>query len=588
MKVPGGTILAFLVALGLLLPSAGIADQPAIKTFWTTGGVGNPWGTAVDGSGNVWFAEPGCDFAPTCPADAPAGQIGKLDPASGATSYYTLPSIPGNQPIFIAFDGSGDLWFTTPGNDMIGEFSPSTGTFLGQWPVTAGSGPWDLVFANGQLWYTEHLASAVGTFDPGSKSHQDFQTPSANSNPYGIAASGARIWFTENNSSVDRVALLDTTQANSISEYPIVLPLNGTPHMITIDANGHPWWTEGWSNTIATLDPAAATAGNCGRDSGICNGIQRVQLPASGTCGGEAHASGIAFDAAVNRLWVDNSLTAQVGSFTPSTGTFAMNTLDNCSAHPHDGLSVDAAGNVWFAEEFVNAIGELVMPAGRPPATGVPPTAPGSVPQSATSTPSPINTAAPTIRGNPRQSRILTARNGSWVNAPTRFSYRWQRCRSRCVNVAGATGRSYRLAASDVDAKMRVIVTAGNSGGTGQATSRGRGPVGPSVKRVKHALTQLLASSTKRRAVTTLLAKGAYRRSFHAPSGGDLKVSWRAKSSVIAAAHAHFARAGAVDVTTRLTRTAKRLLRPGNRLVAKASFTPRGEPAVTQYAVTKS
>src|SRR6476661_4408963 len=118
MTLRGGTILALLVALGLLLPGVGIAEQPAIKTFWTTNGVGYPWGTAVDGSGNVWFAEPGCDFGPRCPANAPAGQIGKLDPAAGATSYYTLPNIPGNQPIFIAFDGSGDLWFTTPGNDM--------------------------------------------------------------------------------------------------------------------------------------------------------------------------------------------------------------------------------------------------------------------------------------------------------------------------------------------------------------------------------------------------------------------------------------------------------------------------------------
>ena len=590
MKALGAATLAVLVALGLLLPSDGKADQPTIKTFWTTDGVGNPWGTAVDGSGKVWFAEPGCDFAPTCPADAPAGQIGKLDPASGATSYYTLPNIPGNQPIFLAFDDSGKLWFTTPGNDMIGEFSPSTGTFLGQWPVTPGSGPWDLVFANGQLWYTEHLASAVGVFDPGSKAHQDFQTPSASSNPYGIAASGGRIWFTENNGSVDRIAAIDTDHGNAISEYAIVLPLDGTPHMITVDSNGHPWWTEGWSNTIATLDPGAATPGSCGLDEGTCKGVQRYDLPASAACGGEAHASGIAFDARANRLWLDNSLTSQVGSFTPSTSSFAMNKLSSCSAHPHDGLSLDAAGNVWFAEEFINAIGELVAPSAPPPPAGSsPPSAPGGVlPAGSTSTPSPANTSAPTIRGDPRQSRTLTARTGSWTNAPTRFSYSWQRCRRRCVKIARATGRSYRLAASDVDAKMRVIVTAGNSGGTGQATSRGRGPVGPSMKRVKQALGQLLASSTKRRTVETLLEKGGYRGSFHAPSGGDLMVTWRAKSSVIARAHVHFPRAGAGNVTTRLTRTAKRLLKPGNRLIARVSFAASGEPAVTQYAITKS
>src|SRR5919109_1469124 len=310
------------------------ADQPVIRTFPLTGGVGDPWGTATDGSGNIWFAEPGCDFAPSCNATTPPGQIGKLDPSSGAVKYYRLPSISGNQPIFLAFDGSGDLWFTTPNNSMIGEFRPSTESFIGQWSVTAGSGPWDLTFANG------------------------------------------RIWFTENNSSVDRVAVLDTGNGNAISEYPIVRPLSGTPHLIAMDTNGRPWWTEGFSNAIATLDPSAATTGSCGTTSGNCAGIQRFQLPPSNTCGGSAHTSGIAFQAAANLVWLDNSLTAQVGSFTPSTGGFNMHTLGDCGAHPHDGLSLDASGNVWFDEEFANAIGELVSATGS--ATGSAPSNSGS------------------------------------------------------------------------------------------------------------------------------------------------------------------------------------------------------------------
>ena len=336
------------------------SSTATINTFWVTQGVGEPWGTAVDGSGNIWFAEPGCDFAPTCAANTPPGQIGEITASSHAVVFYTLPNIPGNQPIFPAFDGSGKLWFTTPNNSMIGELNPSTGTFIGQWPVAAGSGPWDLTFAGGSIWYTEHLGSAVGSFDPATHAHRDFQTPSANSQPYGIAANGGQIWFTENNSNVDRVAVLNTKN-NAISEYPIVLPTSGTPHLIAIDPNGHPWWTEGWSNTIATLNPAAATPGQCGVSSGPCNGIQRFALPAPSSCAGSGtHTSGIAFRSSANLVWLDNSLTAQVGSFDPSTGIFALNTLSNCNAHPHDGLSLDAAGNVWFDEEFGNAIGELV------------------------------------------------------------------------------------------------------------------------------------------------------------------------------------------------------------------------------------
>jgi streptogramin lyase len=576
-------------------PALPLAQQPIIGTFGITDGVGDPWGTAIDSSGNVWFAEPGCDFQPTCASDTPPGQIGELDPSSGVFTHYTLPGIPGNQPIFLGFDGSGDLWFTTPNNSMIGDFSPSTGTFIGQWPVTDGSGPWDLTFAKGQIWYTEHFGSAIGAFDPTTHSHQDFPTPSADSNPYGIAASGGLIWFTENNSSVDRVARLDTTQNDAISEYPIVQPVSGTPHLIVVDASGHPWWTEGWSNTIATLDPESATPGSCGVTTGTCVGVQRFPLPASTTCGNAVHASGIAFDDAANRIWLDNSLTAQVGSFTPSTGTFEMNTLSDCNAHPHDGLTLDPAGTVWFTEEFANAIGKLT-PAGGPVAGAPPPpptstsptTASDSTPARQTSTVSelpPANTVAPTIIGSPRQSRTLTARKGSWTNEPTDFGYAWQRCDPACANIAGATNGSYTLAARDVDAKVRVIVTARNAGGSARAESRPLGPIGPSRQRVKAALSRLLAASTKGWTITRLLDRGGYRGSFRAPSRGTLKVSWYGvpRRVPMATAHRRISRAGAAAVTIRLTRIGKRVLKRASRvrLAATVVFIPSSGAAVS-------
>jgi streptogramin lyase len=53
-------------------------------------------------------------------------------------------------------------------------------------------------------------------------------------------------------------------------------------------------------------------------------------------------------------------LTAQVGAFNPTRAHFNLTTLSNCNAHPHDGLSLNGAGDVWFDEEFGNAIGELI------------------------------------------------------------------------------------------------------------------------------------------------------------------------------------------------------------------------------------
>jgi hypothetical protein len=37
-----------------------------------------------------------------------------------------------------------------------------------------------------------------------------------------------------------------------------------------------------------------------------------------------------------------------------------MYTLNDCDAHPHDGLTVGFPNNVWFDEEFESAIGELI------------------------------------------------------------------------------------------------------------------------------------------------------------------------------------------------------------------------------------
>jgi streptogramin lyase len=334
------------------------ARGPAVKTFRLPR-VGDPWDTAIDRAGSIWFTEPSCDISPACPAGTPPGRIGELRPSSGRVRFYRLPKIPGNQPAFLVFDGFRHLWFTTPNNSRIGEFDTARRRFIGQWRVARGSGPWDLTVARGKLWYTDHWGSAVSAFNVSTHTHHDFRTPSANANPYGIAADGGRVWFTENNSVVDRIAAIDTSSGR-ISEYPIELPPNGTPHMITIGPRGDPWWTEGFSDTIATLDPAVATPGRCGVPAGLCNGVRRFLVPSSSTCGPLRHVSSIIFQPSRRRFWLSDSLSAEVGSFDPADGRFAMVRLRNCLAHPHDGLSVSGDGHVWFAEEFGNAIGELI------------------------------------------------------------------------------------------------------------------------------------------------------------------------------------------------------------------------------------
>jgi hypothetical protein len=88
----------------------------------------------------------------------------------------------------------------------------------------------------------------------------------------------------------------------------------------------------------------------------------------------------------------------------------------------------------------------------------------------ATFTPGPpVNTARPTITGEPRAGSPLTGGAGSWENAVS-FAFRWLRCSgSTCSPIAGATGATYTPSTADEGQQLRLDVTA--TGGGGEATA---------------------------------------------------------------------------------------------------------------------
>ena len=320
---------------------------------WATPG-NNPWGTAFDAGGRVWVALPGCDPSPSCASSTPPGKLARFDPAVNAWSnVVTLPAGFG-QPLFVAVDSSGNVWFTMPVTNTIGRFDPSTST-VAQWsvPTTAG-GPWDLAIdGNGIVWFTEHYVNKIGSFDPTSQTFSEVSTPATNSNPYGITVDAANnIWFTENN---DAVALIgEYTKDRVLNEYKIrntsTAGTGLTPHMITIDHLGNVWWSEGWVHGVGTLNVAAA-------QTGTNNGVtEYFYSPTCGGCG--SHTSGIAADSH-GLIWVSDSLQNTIGSIPVGGGTFTFD--DSPSGHPHDGLNVDSRDRIWFDEEFANKLAEGIQ-----------------------------------------------------------------------------------------------------------------------------------------------------------------------------------------------------------------------------------
>ena len=88
--------------------------------------------------------------------------------------------------------------------------------------------------------------------------------------------------------------------------------------------------------------------------------------------------------------------------------------------------------------------------------------------------PAPVNATPPAITGIAGTGQTLTASNGVWNNAPSAFAFQWQLCDedgTNCADIPGATGTTYVPSLADQGHSVRVVVTASNLGGTGDATS---------------------------------------------------------------------------------------------------------------------
>lgn len=85
----------------------------------------------------------------------------------------------------------------------------------------------------------------------------------------------------------------------------------------------------------------------------------------------------------------------------------------------------------------------------------------------------PVNTTVPTISGTTKEGKTLKVKEGSWNGeTPIAYTYEWERCyESVCKTVAGAKTKEYALTSHDVGYKLRVLVAAKNSAGSGEALS---------------------------------------------------------------------------------------------------------------------
>jgi hypothetical protein len=229
----------------------------------------------------------------------------------------------------------------------------------------------------------------------------------------------------------------------------------------------------------------------------------------------------------------------------------------------------------------------------------------------------PVSTAAPMISGAAIGGQTLTASHGSWTNSPTGYSDQWQDCDTAgnaCSAIAGATGLSYTLKASDAGHTIRLLETASNSAGAGQPVSSAQtavvtpaptnaspppgsacsnvtGLVAASAAKIKAGLRRQIAPTGAAARIAALRKHRRYLLTFSSICAGKLAVSWtyvpkrhgtsKAKPVTVATGTASFSKPQKRKLTIKLTsRGVKLLHRSTLSLVARGSFTPTGNPAV--------
>lgn len=69
------------------------------------------------------------------------------------------------------------------------------------------------------------------------------------------------------------------------------------------------------------------------------------------------------------------------------------------------------------------------------------------------------------INGTTTQGQTLSTSNGTRSGSPTGYSYQWKDCDSsgnNCINISGATSRSYTLASGDGNRQLWSNLLAGD------------------------------------------------------------------------------------------------------------------------------
>ncbi len=289
------------------------APAEARMTTYAVPAGSRPHDVAPAADGSVWYTAQG------------TGELGRLDPATGATTHTKLGS--GSAPHGVIVGPDGAAWVTDSGLNAIIRVDGPTRE-VRRFPLPAGTRNVNLntaVFGrDGTLWFTGQ-AGFYGRLDTASGRVEVFDAPRG-PGPYGITVTpGGEVFYASLAGS--HVARIDTATGEAT---PIDPPTTRQgARRVWSDSAGKIWVSEWNAGQVAVLDPADG-------------GWREWKLPGDGP---QAYA---VYVDEKDRVWLSDFGANALVLFDPGTGTFRT--------FPHDAPNANVRqilgrpGEIWGAE----------------------------------------------------------------------------------------------------------------------------------------------------------------------------------------------------------------------------------------------
>jgi len=320
-------------------------SDPYVKELPLTQNNSEPLGIALDGFGNVWFAE-----------NNPSAIV-EYNPLTQNFTTFLIPSSGSSMIWFMLFDDRGILWFANALQPYLWSFSPLTHEFSNFSTGNPLVDPYALAYdaATLQIWFTSIYTDQIGSFQIAGNSatlvHLINVTGTARSGTFGpkFGPSGITI------DSQGNVYVSETFSAEiaeySQSEQRFVnlwyLPVGSEPVGIALDSsNNRIWFTNHATSLFGYVDQNTGRVTEYATSlfSYLGNNITLpywIQLSTNGT------------------VWFDEHVANKMARFDPATGQLTEFLIPTSQSAPLRFAIDDTRNVIWLTEFFGNKLGEL-------------------------------------------------------------------------------------------------------------------------------------------------------------------------------------------------------------------------------------